>query len=37
MKKGNDFANDEDGDAVRTSVSQARVAALCTEELFLST
>jgi hypothetical protein len=36
MKKGADVADDEDDDAVRTSVSQDRVTAtLYTEELFL--
>jgi hypothetical protein len=38
MKKGDEVADDEDDDAVRTSVSQDRVTAtLCTEELFLIT
>jgi hypothetical protein len=38
MKTGDDVADDEDADAVRTSVSQDRVTVtLCTEELFLST
>jgi hypothetical protein len=37
-KKGDEIADDEDDDAVRTSVSQDRVTAtLCTEESFLST
>jgi hypothetical protein len=37
VKKGDDVAVDDD-DAVRTSVSQTRVAAtLCNEELFLRT
>ncbi len=36
MKKGDDVADDEDEDAVRTSVSQDRVTAiLCSVELFL--
>jgi hypothetical protein len=39
MKKGDEVADDEDDDAVRTSVSQDQVtgAAMWTEELFLST
>jgi hypothetical protein len=38
MKKGDEVADDEDDDAVRTSVSQDQVTAtLCTEELFLIT
>jgi hypothetical protein len=38
MKKGDNVADDEDDDVVRTSVSQDQVTAtLCTEELFLST
>jgi hypothetical protein len=38
MKKGNKVADNEDDDAVRTSVSQDRVTApMCTEELFLRT
>jgi hypothetical protein len=38
MKKGDDVADDEDDDAVRTSVSQDRVTVpLCTEELFIRT
>jgi hypothetical protein len=36
-KKGDEVADDEDDDAVRTSMSQDRVTAtLCTEELFVS-
>ncbi len=36
-KKGDEVADDEDDDAVRTSMSQDRVTVtLCTEELFLS-
>ncbi len=38
MKKGEDVADDEDDDAVRTSVSQDQVTeTLCNEELFLRT
>ncbi len=38
MKKGDDVADDNDDDALKTSVSQDRVTvALCTEELFLRT
>ncbi len=38
MKKGDDVADDDDDDAVRTHVSQDPVTAtLCTEELFLRT
>jgi hypothetical protein len=38
MKKGNEVADNEDDDAVITSVSQDQMTmALCTEELFLST
>ncbi len=38
IKKEDDVANDENDDAVRTSVSQHPVATtLCTEELFLMT
>ncbi len=38
MKKGDEVADDEDDDAVRTNVSQDRVTVtLYTEELFLST
>jgi hypothetical protein len=37
MKKEDDAADDEDNDAVRTSVSPDQVTAtMCTEELFLS-
>ncbi len=36
-KKGDEVADDEDDDAVRTSMSQDRVTAtLCTEELLVS-
>ncbi len=36
MKKGDDVADDDNDDAVRTSVSQDRVkTTLCTKELFL--
>jgi hypothetical protein len=35
MKKGDDVADDDNDDMVRTSVSQDRVkVTLCTEELF---
>ncbi len=38
MKKGDEVADDEDDDVVRTSMSQDQVTAtLCTDELFLST
>jgi hypothetical protein len=38
MRKRDEIADDEDDDAVRTSVSQDHViATLCSEELFLST
>ncbi len=38
MKKGDDVADDEDDDAVRTSVSQDQVTVtLCPEKLFLRT
>jgi hypothetical protein len=38
MKKGDDVADDEDSDVVRTCVSQDQVTAtLCIEELFLRT
>jgi hypothetical protein len=38
MKKGYDVADDDDDDAVRTSVSQGLLTGtLCTEELFLRT
>jgi hypothetical protein len=37
-EKGDEVADDEDDDAVRTGLSQDRMTAtLCTEELFLST
>ncbi len=37
-RKGDKIADDEDDDAVKTSVSQDRVTAvLCAKELFLST
>ncbi len=38
VKKGDDDADDEDDDVVRTSVSEDHVkVTLCTEELFLRT
>jgi hypothetical protein len=38
MEKGDDVADDDDGDALRTNVSQDQVTVtLCTEEFFLMT
>jgi hypothetical protein len=38
MEKGDDVADDDDGDALRTNVSQDRVTmTMCTVELFLMT
>jgi hypothetical protein len=38
MNKGDEVADDEDDDDVRTSVSEDRMTAtLCTEELFIRT
>jgi hypothetical protein len=38
MEKGDDIVDDDDDDAVRTSVSQVQVTEkLCSKELFLST